>query len=343
MTRLRRHLLSALTVPGIRAALRPFRRGVGTIFMLHRLTDPASGSVGDDPAELRRTLGLLRRRGYEIVSLDEMFRRLREADPGTDLGVAFTLDDGYAEQVSVAGPVFAEFDCPATVFVTTGFLDRTIWQWWDRIEYLFEACRRRAITLTLAGSSLEYRWDGHQGRAAARDAFIARCKQVSEEEKNAAIARLGEAAEVELPSTPPPRYAPMSWPEVRLWESRGMTFGAHTMTHPILARTSDQQSRQEIAGSWERLRSMADRPTRIFCYPNGQHGDFGPREWSTLEALGLEGALAATHGYAELKEFREAPQYPYAVRRFGYPGDPRLAAHFASGAERLRSGTGRRS
>ncbi len=48
--------------------------------MLHRFTDPATGTVGHEPADLRQTLGFLRRRGYELVELGEMFRRLSDYD-----------------------------------------------------------------------------------------------------------------------------------------------------------------------------------------------------------------------------------------------------------------------
>ena len=48
--------------------------------MLHRFTDPATGTVGQEPAALRQTLSFLRRRGYEPVELGEMFRRLSDYD-----------------------------------------------------------------------------------------------------------------------------------------------------------------------------------------------------------------------------------------------------------------------
>ena len=149
--------------------------------MLHRFDDPETGSVGHDPAELRQTLGFLRRRGYELVELGELFRRLHEDERPGDLGVAFTLDDGYADQVRVAGPVFAEFDCPATVFVATGFLDQKLWFWWDRIEYVFNHACRYEVAVTIGGQAVTYRWD-HRKPARACGDFITRCKVVPDDE-----------------------------------------------------------------------------------------------------------------------------------------------------------------
>ena len=308
--------------------------------MLHRLTDPETGAVGTDPAELRRTLGFLRKRGYPLVSVEELFRRLERSDTSPEYGVAFTLDDGYAEQVRVAGPIFAEFDCPATVFLTTGFLDQRLWQWWDRIEYAFETSRRMRISTQLADATLEYRWEDAHGRDLARDDFTARCKRVPNDEKLAAIERLAAAAEVELPAQAPERYAPMAWSEVRTWEERGFTFGPHTVTHPILSRTGDAQSREEICGSWDRLREEAGRPLPIFCYPNGQPEDLGDREIGSIRDIGLTGALTTTMGHASASAYRARPENPFLVRRFPYPNDYRVTALFASGAERLRQALG---
>ncbi|HTO73077.1 MAG TPA: polysaccharide deacetylase family protein [Gemmatimonadales bacterium] len=341
MMPLKRAVLGALAGPGSRLLTQPFRRGVGTIFMLHRFSDPDTGVVAHDPGQLRTTLAFLRRRGYELVSLGEMFRRLKDPGAQADLGVAFTLDDGYAEQVRVAGPIFAEFDCPATIFVTAGFLDRTIWFWWDRIEHIFQQSRLGAVQITIGGKAVSYQWQGGEGRAQACGDFVSRCKLVPNDEKLAAIVRLAQSAEVALPDQAPAKYAPMSWAELRAWEGRGMSFGPHTVTHPVLKRVGDAQSRQEIAGSWDRLRAEARSPVPVFCYPNGQVGDFGAREIATLNELRFEGAVVGTPGYADVAEVRAGSDQAFAVRRFSCPEDDLVTSKYVSGIERLMHGTGR--
>lgn len=340
MRNLQRRVLHLLELPGARRSLGVLRRGIGTVFMLHRLADPETGAVGADPRELRRTLEFLRKRGYRLVSIQELFEALRNGDPSTDLGAAFTLDDGYREQATVAGPIFAEFDCPATVFVTTGFLDGDLWQWWDKIEHLFRTSPRRALSIEFAGAGLQYSLSTEAERQAARDDFTARCKRVPEAEKLAAIARLAAQADVELPLRAPEEYQAMTWEDVRAWEGRGLSFGAHTKTHPILSNTGDAQCAEEILGSLARLRQQARQPSPVFCYPNGGPEDVGPREYRHVQEAGFSGALTTSIGYASAREFRSRPENPYLVRRFPYPEDSRVAALFASGADRLRRGLG---
>ena len=332
---LKRLLLTTLTARSVSHIWAPFMRGRGTIFMLHRFTDPEVGSSGHDPALLRAALAYLRRERYELVSLTELLRRLGEATPTLGRAVAFTIDDGYLDHAIVGGKIFAEFDCPVTTFVTTGFLDGAVWFWWDRIEYVFDGTTRLALDVELDAQTLRYTRAPATGYHEAQADFTARCKQMPETEKLAAIQRLAAAAEVELPERPPVRYAPMSWDQLRSLEQRGMSFGPHTVTHPILARTTPDQSRQEIEQSWQRLTAEAASPVPVFCYPNGQPQDYGDREITVLQALGFTGAVVGTTGYAQRHDFTRSPDGRFRVRRFAYPEDLSELAQCATGLERV--------
>ena len=330
----KRLLRATLTRRPMSRAWAPFMRGRGTIFMLHRFADPDLGTVGHDPATLRAALAYLRRERYELVSLTELFRRLREATPTLDRAIAFTIDDGYLDQATVAGQLFAEFDCPVTTFVTSGFLDGTIWFWWDRIEYVFAHTARAKLDVELDSQTVRYAFDPVTGYSRAQDDFTVRCKGVPDSEKLEAIRRLATSADVELPERPPLRYAPMSWDQVRSLEQRGMSFGPHTVTHPILARATPDQSRREIEQSWQRLTTEAASPVSVFCYPNGQAQDYGDREINVLRALGFAGAVVGTTGYAELQDF-ERPDGPFRVQRFSYTDDIHDVKQCVSGLERV--------
>ncbi len=324
-----------LGAPGVARTLATLTHVPATIFRVHRFRDDERGVFGRDPSAVRQILEVLRREKFDLVGIEEVFARLRGEGPSPHRTVAFTIDDGYYEQASVAAPIFAEFDCPVTTFVTTGFLDRKTWLWWDRIAYVFEHTKKRKIELKLDQAPLRYRWvDAHE-RSQARADFTERCKSASEAEKNAAIDGLAEIADVELPDDAPPPYAPMSWGDLRACETRGMTFGAHTVTHPILAQASDAQSAEEIIGSVERLRAEAARPVSIFCYPNGRPQDFGEREFATLRSVGIVGALLGPEGYASRTAFR-APDGAYRVPRVGLPRAVPNLLRYVSGAERAK-------
>jgi len=327
--------LRAATAGPVVRALRRTMRHHATIFMLHRFRNPDTGSDGIDPEVVRRGLARLRVERFPLIGLEELFRRLA-ADEPLEGAVAFTIDDGYLDHATVAAPLFAEFDCPVTTFLCTGFLDRQLWFWWDRIEYVFRNTSRTSMSVTLGDRQLECTWTAEAERQRTRRDFIERCKRVPAAEKHAAIDRLGRAAEVEIPDLPPPEYGPMSWDQARTCEKRGMTFGPHTVTHPILSQTPAAQSEAELSGSWNRLREELNQPVPVFCYPNGGSLDFGARELATLGALELAGAVVGEPGYVGTTAFHARPDARWRVRRFAFPERLPMMLQYASGLERFK-------
>lgn len=336
MGRLKGWALRALVSQPAQLATRFLLRDAASIFMFHRFAVPDVGVAGHQPAEIRQFLGYLRKHRFTVVGLEELFGRLVNGDRAARLdgAVCLTIDDGYFDHASVAAPLFAEFDCPVTTFVTTGFLDGQLWFWWDRIEYVLEQTRRSTLQFGLGGTSLDYSLATLPEREAAKADFTARCKAVPDAVKLQAIVALARAAEVDLPATPPARYAPMTWAQLRQSEDRGMTFGPHTITHPILARTGDAQSREELTGSWRRLKEEARGAVPVFCYPNGGAEDFGPREMTTLQGLNFLGGVTGLVGYAGQVSRVTDPWSPFLVRRFPYPDDFTHAVQYAGGLER---------
>lgn len=313
----------------------PLLRSRATIFMLHRFRAPELGVDGLDPEAVREALESLRRERFELLPLKELFEDLAAGRVHARPAVAFTIDDGYLDHAAVAAPIFAEFDCPVTTFVTTGFLDAKLWLWWDRIEFVFENTKLESLSVVLGTSLQHYFWWNLSERRSAMEDFTTRCKALSDDEKNAAIEFLAAAAEVEIPSRPPLRYAPMTWADLRRSEGLTMTFGPHTVTHPVLSRTSDSRSRFEITESWNRLRAEATRPDPVWCYPNGRNEDFGDREMQVLGELGFIGAVTGISGYAEATAIQSKLDR-FRVRRFAYPGSVDEILLLAGGAERLK-------
>ena len=315
LKRLYRHVV---LVPGLVPRML-HSQDTGVVFMLHRFRDPEIGSVGHDPKQVSAMLEYLRKGGYELISLHDMFRRALE---GRSLrgAIAFSIDDGYLDHALVGAPLFARFDCPVTTFLTTDFIDRRMWFWWDRIEYVYENTAKRSFDVLSPAFNLICNWSDQASRNSCKERFISECKKIPDVDKNTAIECLAAAAEVPIPENPPTKYLPLSWELARRCEQDGMSFGPHTVTHPILARTEDPQSQYEIEQSWLRVLAELADPVPVFCYPNGQASDFGPRETATLQRLGLDGAVSGIPGYATGAEIR-SPHERYAIRRFSMPAD----------------------
>jgi len=144
-------------------------------------------------------------------------------------------------------------------------------------------------------------------------------------EREAAIADLSEQLEVELPAKPPPASAPISWDDVRRTAKLGVTFGPHSVTHPILPLATDEVCNWEIQESFRRLRQETDASVPVFCYPAGKAGR---REFEAARRAGLRAAVTSTPGYA-LPHGAGDPSslHRFALPRFSCPHD---RSHFVT-------------
>lgn len=333
-----RNLLQRLvTTQPIATLFRPFGRGQAVVLMLHRFAHADRGVEGFSPHALRRILERLRRQRLPLVSLNDIVRTVRRdagARPLPPGAVAFTLDDGYTDQAEVAAPIFAEYDCPATLFLTSGFLDGALWMWWDRAEYILDHANPSHVTLETDAGVLSMDLASPVERSSALARFVGYCKVLPDGGRERMIERLRRACEVDLPVEPPERYAPMAWDDVRRLASSGLDFGPHTVTHPVLSRVGDERARIEIVQSWRRLREELAGAVPIFCYPNGKAGDFGDREIAMLEENGLEAAVTAESGFIGPR-CREGDAV-YRLPRFACEESADLIVRYASGIERAR-------
>jgi peptidoglycan/xylan/chitin deacetylase (PgdA/CDA1 family) len=334
VTRCNRLIGADALAPGLRA----LGRGRVSIFTLHRFADPDVGAAGHDPAMLREQLRYLRRHRYRLLSMSEVLEFLADgAERPTVPAVAFTVDDGYADFAHLAAPIFAEYDCPVTLFVPTGFLDGQLWLWWDRVTYLFKHTRCSSLVLELGAGPFPSSWATPGERARAQDDVLHLLEWLDAPVCVEAIASLAGQLEIELPTRPPPEFAPISWDDVRRLARFGVTFGPHTVTHRILSLAGDEDCDWEIRESYRRLRQQTDACVPVLCYPNGGERSFGLRECQVAHRVGVKAAVTTVPGHADRDCVRDRGSLrQFALPRFPAPADNAHLLHITTGVAHFR-------
>lgn len=87
--------------------------------------------------------------------------------------------------------------------------------------------------------------------------------------------------------------------QVQELRAAGMVVGAHTVSHPILARLDQQSAREEIATSKDALEAILGEKVSLFAYPNGKiEADYRREHVEMVSELGFEAAVATNWGAA---------------------------------------------
>lgn len=317
-----RQLIKQFLVPALASrhvsafATRLFGYGI-PVFMLHRLAPDGSSAHGHTPTYLRQCLQFLQDRGHTFVSLEDIITALDDGAPLPEKPVAFTMDDGFNDQATLAAPVFIEYECPVTIFLISGLLDGDLWPWDDKVAFLINNTDAEAVEISISGENQVLRLDNTLYRSEAITNIQNRMKMIDGNNVADALRLLSDTVQVSIPEIPPASYQPMTWDIARDLEQKGVCFAPHTVSHRILSKLSAEDAATEIDNSWQRLRNELSSPTPIFCYPTGRVADFGEREIYLLKKRGFIGAVSTVPSHINMKE--NSGNYRYSLPRFGLP------------------------
>lgn len=270
--------------------------------------------------DLRRQLLYLRRH-YRIMhledALEEFYISRKEKQQRRDqrIPLVLTFDDGYHDNYAHGFALARELQVPFTIFLIPGYIESGKPFWWREGELLVRNAQVDEVTMEGHAYHLRQLEErraliqiietraGHAQSVAERETFLAETRKAL-----GVATSLGEEKGA----------LPLTWAQVCAMEESGLvTFGAHTMHHPILGYLVDPAEVEQEVGECRRvLEQQLGHLVRTFAYPVGK-----------LEHIGKEGRQAVKEaGYrwavTTIEEVNNPQTDPYLLRRL--PGNVTL-------------------
>ena len=86
-----------------------------------------------------------------ILSLRQVTGFIKETKRFPVNSVVITFDDGYLDNYTYAFPILEKYNVPATIFLTTDFVNGDSLLWWDELSQLIKYASRSFCTIHLRG------------------------------------------------------------------------------------------------------------------------------------------------------------------------------------------------
>jgi peptidoglycan/xylan/chitin deacetylase (PgdA/CDA1 family) len=227
---------------------------------------------------------------YCVLSTKEVLELIAKGIPAPPRSVLVTFDDGYRDFAEHAWPEMQKLGLPAVVFVATAYPgDPSAVFWWDRLHQGLLHTDRQQIAVDELGT-LSLGRNTERATAYDRIAGMVRAKGHDE-----AMMLVDEILD-RLGVSPERGDALLGWDEIRRLMAEGVTFAAHTQTHPILTRVPLYQARMEARGALVDLDRELGDPLPILCYPDGKPYAFDQRIMQALREDGIVAAFTTVRG-----------------------------------------------
>jgi peptidoglycan/xylan/chitin deacetylase (PgdA/CDA1 family) len=234
------------------------------------------------------------KKNFNVISLEDVVQFYEKRTPIPAHSVVITIDDGYQSNYSLAYPILKEFRLPATIFVTTDFIDHKDSLWLDRIEYAINRTSQEQLNITMDGKQEQFSLENLKAKIAADQSIKIILKRVSKEKRDLTVNILEKelGQKLLLSDSMPKIYAPLSWSQITQMQESGLiSVGDHTCSHTILTSCTSEEICEKLEVSKKRIEEKCQRPCHLFAYPNGNLGDFNDHTKAKIQQAGFSCAL----------------------------------------------------
>lgn len=291
--------------PLVAAASRAAGAASFSVLTFHRVNDDGDPFLPALPTRVFEGWVSHIARHYCVLTVEDLAERAARGRVPVN-ALALTFDDGYRDNLTHAAPILVRHGLTATVFVTTGFIGTGEIPWFDRLAMAIRSTAKNAVVLP-GGGTAPLASVGDRLRAV--EAVLGRLKRLPDEERRA---RLEDVIDhLGAPGAGERKSAMLSWDDVHALRGLGLSVGAHTVSHPILARMSAAKAWEEIHGSKTAIERALGAPVRGFAYPNGGPDDYTPETAALVREAGFACAVTTRRGLNS----PETP--PFELRRGG--------------------------
>ena len=233
------------------------------IFYYHRVNDDHHPFFGGTRLNIFSAHMELLRNYFCVLPLEELMDRKARCDV-PDRAVAITFDDGYKDNFTHAFPILKNLELPATIFLTTGAIESGNWLWHDHVFEAFHYTQAQKFVL----ENRTHLLTTMREKRMALHTTLNRLRELHPLPRNKIIQEL--VRQLDPQPTSLRGQDKLAWDDVKIMSEHNITFGAHTVSHPILSRLSFEEACREIMDSKEVIEKTPKQAGPSVCLSQWQ-------------------------------------------------------------------------
>ena len=263
-------------------------KGKGAILVYHRV-------VKDEDIEEDLELGLTVscsnfekhikeiKSKYKICSMDEFVRNLKKKT--NEFMIAITFDDGYKDNLYQALPILTKYEAPATIYVTTRFLNQEVDIWWYELGEVIQ--NKTEINFQYQEKKFNFLLDNKKRKFLAYQKLMKLFKSLKIDAQNELMEKITNTKKRKNYS-----HICLNSKEILMLEKNPLiTISSHGNTHKNLKTLRAEEVKYEVTKSLEVLENLINRKVKHFAYPFGGKDQVSTREYNVIEDMNFDSAV----------------------------------------------------
>ena len=229
------------------------------------------------------------------ISMDEVVYSINNNKFLPRNSFAITFDDGFENNYDIAAPILDYYNCPATFYVATSFIENNYMSWIDQIELIIEKTINKDLNLPWGNYHIT---NDYKSKVKLLEDIRFNVKnfnkilpieivQIIYDQLNTDIIYSGDDELTKM----------MDWRQVREISNHNLfTIGGHSHSHQILSFLDNNEMKKDIDKSFELISKNLKLKPRHYSYPEGLIHCFNENVINHLKSHGVVCAPSAVDG-----------------------------------------------
>jgi peptidoglycan/xylan/chitin deacetylase (PgdA/CDA1 family) len=214
------------------------------------------------------------KKNFNVISLDALISYLKDKKNPPARSMVITFDDGWRDNYLFAFPILKRYDLPATIFLSTDYIDTSKMFWFHVVSFILQA---RVLTFQKMTDILNKfeQINPEEKRSivesfALADVFIEKLKRIKPDIQEKIIREMTKESDIRMNERGKQRWM-LDWGEIKEMAENQISFGSHAHSHRILTYLNFTQIKKELTESKRAIEEKMNRPANCFAYPNGDY------------------------------------------------------------------------
>ena len=237
------------------------------------------------------------KKNFTIIPIEELEHHIKSKNKS--FAISVTFDDGYLDNLDLALPVLENYNVPATIFITTRFLERSDFMWW---YYLWDNLNtQKYIFINSKKKYLDNQKD-------IVNWFGIISKEVINLNYHNQKNYLDEIFGTELDFDFKDLLINIDQ-LLDLSKNPLIEIGSHTQTHAKLTCLSDEDIRNELRESKVEIEKIINKKVKFLAYPYGSKNEVNDKIINFAKDAGYKMAFSTKRPFEQADPLFDIPRY----------------------------------
>ena len=201
------------------------------------------------------------------------------------MSFAFTFDDGYKDNLSYALPILEKHQVPASIYVTTSFLEKNVCIWWYELKDTIQD--RSLLNFVYEKQNFNFKLKNHKQKFLAFNVLRKLFLNLKPDKQAELLEHITETKTRKNYSA-----ICLSPNEVKILDNNPLiTIGSHSHNHLNLKILSEDEIIYEIKKSLGILEDLLSHKVKHFSYPYGEKNQASSSKYDIIENLNFDSAV----------------------------------------------------